>query len=362
MIEPLLIANRSIGPGLPCFVIAEAGVNHNGDVNLAHQLIDAAVEAGSGAVKFQSFVTEDLITPDAPKARYQIETTSEPGSQYNMLKSLELSGAQQAELKAHCDKRGILYLCTPYEHGSIDMLDELSIPAFKVASTDTNNLVLLKYLAGKGRPVILSTGMSTLGEVDQAVQTLWNCGLEGKIALLHCTSEYPAPFDELNLKAIQTMQYAFGCPVGFSDHTPGVGASPWAVALGACIIEKHFTLDRTMKGPDHRASLEPKELSKLVQTIRDVESALGNGIKRPTGSEIRNKSLMQKSVVANRFLRLGTIIKPDDLTCKRPGTNLDPSWYDRLIGKQVKCDINKNEPLTLSKIEWVDGDQTSSKQ
>ena len=352
MIQPVQISDRLVGPGQFCLIIAEAGVNHNGDMHLAHQLIDAASEAGADAVKFQSFVTEELITPEAPKAEYQVETTGEPGSQYKMLKGLELSADEQAELKAHCEQMGILYLCTPYENTSVGMLDRMGVVAFKIASTDTTNLPLLRYVASKGRPVILSTGMSTLGEVEQAVNTLRAGGLDDKIVILHCTSEYPAPVREANLRAILTMQQAFGCPVGFSDHTPGLGASPWAVAVGACVIEKHFTLDRNMVGPDHRASLEPDELSALVRTVRDVEAALGNGMKRPMPSELPNKPLMQKSLVARRGIRAGDTITSDDLTCKRPGFGLAPAWFDRVVGKRAVVDIPKDGVLTLSSVHW----------
>lgn len=346
------INQRVVGVGHPCFIIAEAGVNHNGDIDLAHRLIDAAAEAGADAVKFQSFVTEELITPEAPKAGYQVETTGEPGSQYKMLKPLELSADEQAELKAHCEQVGILYLCTPYENTSVDMLDRMDVVAFKIASTDITNIPFLRYIAEKGRPVILSTGMSTLGEVEQAVNTLRAKGLDGKIVMLHCTAEYPAPVSETNLRAILTMQLAFGCPVGFSDHTPGIGASPWAVAVGACMIEKHFTLDRNMVGPDHRASLEPDELANLVRTVRDVEAALGDGVKQPMPSELPNKPLMQKSLVARRHIRAGETIGSDALTCKRPGFGLLPSWFDRVVGKRAAVDIPKDGILTLSSVDW----------
>lgn len=350
--QPALIGNRLVGPNLPCFVIAEAGVNHNGDMHVAHQLIDVAANAKVDAVKFQSFVTEELITPEAPKAGYQIETTGEPGSQYEMLKSLELNADQQAELKAHCEQVGMLYLCTPYEHASVDLLDHMGIAAFKIASTDTTNIPFMRYIASKGRPVILSTGMSTLGEVEQAVNTLRIGGLDGQIVILHCTAEYPAPVSEVNLRAILTMQQAFSCPVGFSDHTSGIGASPWAVAVGACVIEKHFTLDHDMIGPDHRASLEPGELSALVRAVRDVQAALGDGIKRPMPCELLNKPRMQKSLVARRSIRAGDTITLDDLACKRPGSGLSASWFDRVVGKRAAVDIPKDRILTLSSVDW----------
>jgi N,N'-diacetyllegionaminate synthase len=352
VIQPVQIGNRLVGPTEPCFIVAEAGVNHNGNMRLAHQLIDAAAEAGADAVKFQSFVTEELITPKAPKARYQAETTGEPGSQYEMLKALELSGHQQAELKRHCEQAGITYLCTPYESASVDALDRIDVAAFKIASTDTTNIPFLRHVASKGRPVILSTGMSTLGEVEQAVGTLHSRGLDGKIVILHCTSEYPAPVSEANLRAILTLQQAFHCPVGFSDHTASVGASPWSVVIGACMVEKHFTLDRNMAGPDHRASLEPGEMAALVGTVRDVEAALGDGIKRPMPSEIPNKPRMQKSLVARRNIHAGDRITLDDLTCKRPGEGLAPLWFDRVIGRRAAVDIPVDSILTLASVDW----------
>ena len=354
MIKPVKIKDFMVGPGNPCFIIAEVGVNHNGDMKLAHKLIDAAVKCGAEAVKFQSFVTEDLVTPEAQKARYQIETTGQNGGQFAMLKKLELSKDQQKELKTHCDETGILYLCTPYERKSADLLEEIGVAAYKIASTDTSNIPFLRYLARKDIPVILSTGMSSLGEVEESVNELKLHGLDGEIVILQCTSEYPAPVNEINLRAMKTMELAFGCPVGFSDHTPGIGASSWAVAAGAYVVEKHFTLDRNMTGPDQRASIEPKELSELVKTIRDVESALGDGIKRPMPSELPNKTRMQKSLVATRSISAGEIIQKADLTCKRPGSGLPPKWFDRIIGKKAAKQIRKEETLKLDSIIWSD--------
>ena len=295
MIPSVKIEDFVIGTGNPCFIIAEAGVNHNGDMKLAHKLIDEAAEAGADAVKFQSFIAEDLVTAEAQKAKYQVETTGQDGGQFAMLKKLELSKDQQKELKTHCDEAGILYLCTPYEEKSADLLEEIGVAAYKIVSTDTTNIPFLRYLARKAFPVILSTGMSSLGEVEEAVNELKLYGFGEKIIILQCTSEYPAPVNEINLRAMKTMELAFSCPVGFSGHTPGIGASPWAVVARACVVEKHFTLDRNMEGPDHRASIEQKELKELVRIIGDVEAALGDGIKRPMPSEIANKPRMQKS-------------------------------------------------------------------
>jgi N,N'-diacetyllegionaminate synthase len=352
MVKCVEIANRKIGPGQPCFIIAEVGVNHNGDMAIAHELIECAAKAGADSVKFQSYVTEDLVTAEAPKAEYQIETTGKDERQYKMLKELELTHKQQAELKTKCDALGIIYLCTPYEEKSADFLAELCVPAYKVASTDTTNTPFLRYLAKRNIPVILSTGMSTLGEVEEAVSVLQMNGLSEQIVLMHCTSEYPTPFREVNLRAMKTMERAFDCPVGFSDHTEGVGASPWAVALGAHIVEKHFTLDRNLDGPDHRASLEVDELKDLIVEIRNVEEALGDGIKRPTDSEIRNKPRMRKSLVAKRNIAPGEIIRFKDLTSKRPGFGLKPSWIDEIVGKAADRPVKADALITLNDIRW----------
>ena len=354
MISPVKIGDKLVGSGDECLIIAEAGVNHNGDIKLAHKLIDVAVESGADAVKFQSFVTEALLTKRALKAGYQVQTTGKGGSQFDMLKNLELSWDQQAELKSHCVEDNILYLCTPYERESVDFLIGLQIAAMKVASTDTTNIPFLRYLASKNCPVILSTGMSTLGEVEEAVNVLEACGLKGKIVLLHCTSQYPAPIEHINLRAMKTMKQAFGCPVGFSDHTQGLGASPWAVAVGACVIEKHVTLDRNMEGPDHRASIEPDEMKQLVTTIRQVEAALGDGIKRPMPSEIANKLRIQKSLVSTRSISAGETIQEADLTCKRPGNGLSPKWFDRVVGRKAARQIQKEAKLELNSIIWSD--------
>lgn len=352
MIKPARIGKRLVGPDQPCFIIAEAGVNHNGDVEIGRRLIDAAAKAGVDAIKFQSFITEELITPDTKMANYQIKSTGKQGTQFKMLKALELTADEQVELKAYCEDRGIIYLCTPYENKSIDMLDHMGVDAFKIASTDTTNIPFLRYIANIGRPVLLSTGMSTLGEVEQAIKTLRTGGLDGKIVVLHCTSEYPVPISEVNLRAILSMQEAFGCPVGFSDHTSDAIVSSWAVAVGACVIEKHFTLDHNMIGPDHKASIEPDELSILVENIRNLEVAMGDGVKRVMPSELQNKPLMQKSLVARRNISTGEIITPDNLMCKRPGFGLNPSWFDRVVGKRSAKNISMDEVLTLASVDW----------
>jgi N-acetylneuraminate synthase len=345
------IDGREIGGDHACLVIAEAGANHNGDLSRAHDLIDAAAAAGADAVKFQSFVTEELVTRSALKAAYQQETTSGSQAQFEMLKTLEIAPAQQRELMAHCRECGVVFLSTPYDWPSADALDALGISAFKVASTDTTNVPFLEFLAAKGRPILLSTGMCDLGEVEAAVRAC-RAGGPAPLVLLHCTSEYPAPVAESNLRAMETLRRAFACPVGFSDHTPGIGVAPWAVAVGACVLEKHFTLDRTLPGPDHRASLEPAELAELVRTVRAVEAALGDGVKRPVPSELRNKPVMQKSIVARRDIAAGEVLAADALTCKRPATGLPPAYWSRVVGRRAARAIGADEPLTLGAVAW----------
>lgn len=355
MIHPsVLIGSSPVGAGHRVFVIAEAGVNHNGDVRLAHRMIDEAQKAGADAVKFQGFITDELITRDAPKADYQTKTTG-PGGQYEMLKRLELSADEQQALKAHCEEAGILYLCTPYDRPSVELLHAMNVQALKIASTDVTNTPFLRFVASKGRPVILSTGMSTLAEVGQAVAALAAGGLHGKLILLHCISQYPAAIEDINLRAMETLRQAFHCPVGFSDHTQGIEAGSWAVAAGACMVEKHFTLDRDMEGPDHRASLEPDELSAYVRAVRRVEAALGDGIKRPTPGELPNKVLMQKSLVAVRAIGKGEVITADALSCKRPAKGLAPADLDGVVGRKAARSIAAGETLVYEAIDWPGG-------
>lgn len=345
------IAGRPVGRGHPCLIIAEAGVNHNGDLGRALEMIDRAAEAGADAVKFQSFFADEIVTRSAPKAGYQRQTTDEGESQYEMLRSLELDEAQQAALVEACARRGILFLSTPYDLRSVALLERLGVSAYKIASTDTTNLPFLRAVGRTGRPVLLSTGMCDLGEVEAAVRA---CRAEGDagLALLHCTSEYPAPLAEANLRAIGTLERAFGCPVGFSDHTPGIEAGPWAVAAGACVLEKHFTLDRSLPGPDHAASLEPGELAAAVRAVRALEAALGDGIKRVMPSEAANKPAMQKSLVARRAIAAGETITAESLACKRPATGLPPAFWERVIGRPAARDIAADETLTLGSVRF----------
>ncbi len=354
MIGPVRVGERLVGPGEPCLVVAEAGVNHNGDLDTALRLIDAAVAAGADAVKFQSFIPEDLVTASAGKAAYQERFTGK-GDQLAMLRALALSGEEHARLKRHCDAASIEYLCTPYDLRSTDLIHAIGVSAFKVASTDTTNVPFLRYLAAKGRPVILSTGMCGLAEVELAVETLEHAGTrKAEVILLQCTAEYPAPVTEINLRAMQTMERAFLCPTGFSDHTMGIDASTWAVAVGACLVEKHFTLSRDMEGPDHRASVEPEELALLVRRVREVEAALGNGRKSVMPCEAGNREKMRKSLVVLRDLAAGERISPADLACKRPGTGLPPHLYDRVVGRTLARDVTADSLLTMDAVLWED--------
>ena len=336
--QSVQIGNKLIGPGQPVFVIAEAGVNHNGDLKMARALIDVAIVAGADAVKFQTFQADRLVTPDAPKAEYQLQTTGEGESQLEMLRRLELSANAHRELQSYCDKRGIVFLSTPFDEDAVELLDELGVPAFKISSGDLTNSPLLEYVARKGKPVILSTGMSELSELIEAVSVLNTAGCENPV-LLHCVSNYPADPAEVNLRAMQTMRAAFDVPVGFSDHTQGIDVALAAVALGACVIEKHFTLDRTLAGPDHRASLEPAELRELVRSIRRVESALGSGRKMPVASEIETAKIARRSLVAARDIPAGAILERDMITMRRPGTGMSPATIESMLGRKVMRDI-----------------------
>jgi len=332
------IAGRKIGPGQPCFIIAEAGVNHNGSLDLALKLVDAAAAAGADVVKFQTFRADRLVTKDAPKAEYQIRATGCAGTQYEMLKRLELTEDDHRALIARCESRGVLFLSTPFDEGSCDYLESLGLPAFKLSSGELTNLPFLAHVAGKGRPVILSTGMATLQEVDAAVWTLRRSGND-RLVLLQCASDYPADPGEANLRAMTSMRSLFGFPVGFSDHTPGIAAAITAVVLGACVVEKHFTLDRELPGADHRASLEPEELEEMVRGIRVAESALGDGEKRPGAGEAATARVVRKSLVAACDISAGTVLGPEHISVKRPGTGIPPGMRERLLGRKMRVAV-----------------------
>jgi N-acetylneuraminate synthase len=320
------------------FVIAEAGVNHNGDMAVAQQQVDAAADAGADAIKFQSFKTDRLVTHSAPKARYQADATGAGESQYDMLRRLELSVVAHSELMAHCQDRGILFLSTPFDEDSADLLDSLDVAMFKVPSGEVTNLPYLRYLARKGRPMIISTGMCTLAEVETAVHTIAACD-NPDMALLHCTSCYPTAPEWANLRAIQTLLQAFGLPVGYSDHTAGLSVAMAAVALGARVIEKHFTTDRNLPGPDQKASLEPDELATLVRGIRDVETALGDGRKLPVAAELDTAAVARKSLVVAADLTAGTRLSADVLAIIRPGTGMPPGMLEQVIGRTLCVDV-----------------------
>ena len=344
--EPVHIGRFAIGPGMPCFIIAEAGVNHNGNLETAFRLIDAAVDAGADAVKFQTFKTERVMSRCAPKAQYQIKTTGEDESFFDMAKRLELSFESHRKLVAHCSERDILFLSTPFDKESADALEELGVLAFKIPSGEITYLEFIEHIARKGKPLLISTGMAILGEVEAAVHAAKRTGNED-LVLLHCVSNYPADPRDSNLRAMSCMTEAFKVPVGYSDHSLGIEVALAAVALGACVIEKHFTLDRSMPGPDHKASLEPAELIDLVRGIRKVEQALGHGRKEPAPSEAEIARVARKSLVAAEDIPAGTVLTEEMVAVKRPGTGLVPSLKAFVVGRTARRAIPEGALL-----EW----------
>jgi len=345
-----VVGERRIGVGAPVFVVAEAGVNHNGDVGLALALVDAAAECGADAVKFQTFRTDALVSRAAPKAGYQAETTGAGESQRDMLARLELSLEDFARVQERCAKRGVVFFSAPFDEASADALERLGVPLFKVPSGEITNAPYLAHVAAKRRPMIVSTGMSTLAEVAEAVAAIRAAG-DPPVALLHCVSAYPAPPAEMNLRAMDTLRERFGVPVGLSDHTLGLAVALAAVARGAAIVEKHLTLDKAMPGPDHRASLDPGEMAALVRGIRTVESALGDGDKRPTPSELDTRRVARKSLVAARALRAGERLTADAVAVKRPGTGIPPAELDRAVGRRLRRDVAADEVLEWTALE-----------
>jgi len=334
------IGHRVVGDRRPTFIIAEAGVNHNGNVNLAKMLIDAAVAAGADAVKFQTFHADSVITSTAEKAKYQKTTTPSDESQYDMVKKLELSDDIFRELAEYANSRGIIFLSTPFDEESVDLLDKIGVPAFKIPSGEITNFPLLKSIAEKMKPIILSTGMATLGEIEDAVNYVKAHGTE-EIVLLHCTTSYPASMKSVNLRAMDTLRCAFQVPVGYSDHTEGITIPIAAVAMGACVLEKHFTLKRSLLGPDHQASIEPQELLAMVTGIRNVEMAIGNGIKGPNEEEEAIKKVVRRSIVAKTDINEGERLRECVLAIKRPGTGIEPKYFDSLITMKTKTHIVK---------------------
>lgn len=326
------------------FIIAEAGVNHNGSLELAKKLIDVAVDAGVDAVKFQTFKADKLVSKSAQKADYQKQTTSAGESQYDMIKKLELDEDAHRILISYCNEKQIMFLSTPFDHDSINMLNDFGMPIFKIPSGEITNLPYLRHIGRLGKKVILSTGMADLGEVGEALQVLVEAGTpKHDITILHATTEYPCPKDEVNLRAMLTIREHFNVDVGYSDHTQGIEVPIAAVAMGARVIEKHFTLDRDMDGPDHKASLEPQELKAMVLAIRNVSLALGDGIKRPSKSELKNKAVARKSIVAARRISAGESFNADNITIKRPGSGISPMRWDEVLGQVAVRNYQEDE-------------------
>jgi len=328
-------------------IIAEAGVNHNGSLETAKKLIDVACDAGADFVKFQTFKAETLVTPTAKKASYQENLTSAHESQFDMIRKLELDRSAHEELIRYCRSKGILFLSTAFDHDSIDLLYELDILLYKIPSGEITNLPYLRHVGRMGKPIIMSTGMATLAEVSDALNILINAGTnKEEITVLHCNTEYPTPFEDVNLNAMLTMRNELEVKVGYSDHTLGIEMPIAAVALGASIVEKHFTLDRSLPGPDHRASLEPEELKAMVSAIRNIEKAMGDGNKQPSSSELKNIPIARKSIVASETIKAGERFTEENLTAKRPGTGISPMEWDNLLGKTAPHDFNKDDLIS----------------
>lgn len=325
------------------FVIAEAGVNHNGSLELAKRLVEVAANSGADAVKFQTFKADKLVSKGTQKADYQKQTTAAEESQYAMIRNLELDESTHRELVHHCDEKQIMFLSTPFDHDSIDMLNSFGMPIFKIPSGEITNLPYLRHVGRLGKEVILSTGMADMGEIEDALDVLLQAGTaRDKITVLHATTEYPCPIEEVNLRAMQTIRDTFGVKIGYSDHTHGIEVPIAAVAMGAEVIEKHFTLSSTMEGPDHQASLEPEALEAMIAGIRRVSLAMGSGIKKPSKSEIKNMAVVRKSIVAARNIKAGEAFSENNLCVKRPGVGTSPMRWDEVIGtvalKNYKAD------------------------
>jgi len=339
------IAGRRVGEGEPVFIIGEIGVNHNGDAAIARDLIDAGIQAGLDAVKFQSFRADEVAVADAPKAAYQVETTGGEASQLQMLKQLELLPEEMAGLKRYCSERGIIFISTACDRKSAGDLIAMGVPALKVGSADLTNGPVLKECAKGGVPLILSTGLATLAEIGRSLRFVRGEGVD-EILLMHCVTMYPAPLSHLNLRFIRTLQREFDCPVGFSDHTGGTEAAPAAVAAGACAIEKHFTLDKRMEGPDHKASLEPAQLKVMVEKIRSSEEMLGDPLREVSAGELENLPLVRRSLVFDRDLPSGTRLEYEHLAAKRPAGGVDPMEFDSYVGRVLNRDVRRDERVS----------------
>ncbi|MDP8230764.1 MAG: N-acetylneuraminate synthase [Candidatus Gorgyraea atricola] len=330
------------------FIIAEAGVNHNGSVDIAKRMVDAAIEADVDAIKFQTFKAEKIITKSAPKAEYQKDTTDKEESHFDMIKKLELDMKAHLEILDYCKKNKIAFLSSPFDSESIDLLDKLGLNLFKIPSGEITNLPYIRKIGSLKKEIILSTGMSDLKEIENALNILEAFGTpKGRITVLHCNTEYPTPIEDVNLQAMVTMKDTFGVNVGYSDHTCGIEVSIAAVAMGASVIEKHFTLDKNMQGPDHKASLEPDELKAMTKAIRNTEKAMGDGVKRASQSELKNKVVVRKSIVASRGIIKDEIFTEKSIIPKRPGSGISPMEWDNIIGKKAKRNFNEGEMIEL---------------
>ena len=333
---------------LRVYIIAEAGVNHNGSIDLALRMIDTAKKAGANAVKFQSFKAENLASRFAPRAKYQIQNTGSKDNQLKMLKELEIDLKAHEKLMTHCRERKIEFLSSPFDLGSIDLLESLGVKTFKIPSGEITNLPYLRKIGALKKKVILSSGMSEIQEIDEALKVLTTQGTAlNDISVLHCNTEYPTPYSDVNLKAMQTIKNEFSVKVGYSDHTQGIEVAIAAVALGAHIIEKHFTLDKNMLGPDHNASLDPHELKEMVKAIRNIEEALGSGEKRPSPSERKNIEVARKSIVARSSILKGEVFSSKNLAVKRPGTGVSPMKWDLVLGQKAIRDFDLDEEIEL---------------
>lgn len=348
MVQKIQVGDKHIGTGEPVFIIAEAGVNHNGDLKLARQLIDIAAESGADAVKFQTFRAEKLVSKKAKKAAYQVANTGNDESQYEMLKKLELPFEAHQELKEYAEQQGIAFMSTPFDEEAIDFLDELGMPVFKSPSGELTNLPYLRYMASKGKPMIISTGMATLEEVETAIQTVREAGLE-EMVVLHCTTNYPCPIEDANLLAMHTLGASTQSLIGYSDHTEGILVPSMAVAMGAVLIEKHYTIDRNLPGPDHKASLEPAELKAMIDQIRLIEKIRGNGEKVPTASEQKIAEVARKSIILTQDVPADTILTTEMLVIKRPGTGISPAKLEQVLGKKTNQALKQDQPL-----QWED--------
>lgn len=346
--KKIKIGYKSIGEKEPCFIIAEAGVNHNGDIELAKKLIDVAKEAGVDAVKFQTFHAEEIVSLKSKKADYQYR--SKEKTQYEMLKKLELSFSEFRELKKYCDSKCIEFMSTPYDIKSVEFLNNIEVNRFKISSADLINEPLIEAISKTKKQIILSTGMANLGEIEKTISISLINNLGNKdIILLHCTTSYPTSYDQVNMNVLHTLKEAFGLPVGYSDHTLGIEIPIMAVSMGAKVIEKHFTLDRTMEGPDHFASLEPNELKEMVKSIRNIEKAFGNGRKVITDDEKKNMLYMRRSLHASIDIKKGELIKNNNIKITRPFDGIEPWFVDIISGKKVKNNVKKDDP-----IRWED--------